>query len=288
MPLETPLSPFDRTRRVSCLGIDTFVAEAGQGRPILFLHGNPDTHDAWSGVVALLKQEFACFAPDLPGYGASEPQGDLRLEKQGEWVRELIAALGLQRPHLVVHDVGGTYGLAFTAMYPGLISKLTILNTNFFPDYRWHFWGRVWRTPVLGDLAMLIAFRALFVNEMTKASPRPRQTASAARSITLPSWATGPCSKSPSRSRLSWPHSPDVEPPAIAGPGESPPRAIRLGSQRMRVRFPPPPSREAQQSEAGGLRPCALLPARSRRVHGAVPPGRALPPLPCGDAPFGD
>jgi pimeloyl-ACP methyl ester carboxylesterase len=178
MPLESPLTPFDRTRRVSCLGIDTFVAEAGQGRPLLFLHGNPDTHDAWSGIVALLKQEFACFAPDLPGYGTSAPQGDLELEKQGEWVRELIAALGLQRPHLVVHDVGGTYGLAFTAMYPELISKLTILNTNFFPDYRWHFWGRVWRTPVLGDLAMLIAFRALFVNEMTKASPKlPRDYA---------------------------------------------------------------------------------------------------------------
>jgi len=90
----------------------------------------------------------------------------------------LIAALGLQRPHLVVHDVGGTYGLAFTAMYPELISKLTILNTNFFPDYRWHFWGRVWRTPVLGDLVMLAAFRALFVNEMTKASPKlPREYA---------------------------------------------------------------------------------------------------------------
>lgn len=87
MPLERPLTPFDRTRRVTCLGIDTFVAEAGQGRPILFLHGNPDTHDAWSGVVALLKQEFACFAPDLPGYGASEPQEDVQLEKQGEWVR---------------------------------------------------------------------------------------------------------------------------------------------------------------------------------------------------------
>lgn len=172
------MSPFDRTRRVSCLGIDTFVAEAGQGRPILFLHGNPDTHDAWSSVVALLKQEFACFAPDLPGYGASEPQGDLALEKQGEWVRELIAALGLQRPHLVVHDVGGTYGLAFTAMYPELISKLTILNANFFPDYRWHFWGRVWRTPVLGELAMGLAFRALFVHETTKNSPKlPREYA---------------------------------------------------------------------------------------------------------------
>ncbi|OJT24831.1 hypothetical protein BO221_10500 [Archangium sp. Cb G35] len=166
---------------MTCLGIDTFVAEAGQGRPILFLHGNPDTHDAWSGVVALLEQEFACFAPDLPGYGESQPQEDLELEKQGEWVRELIAALGLQRPHLVVHDVGGTYGLAFTAMYPELISTLTILNTNFFPDYRWHFWGRVWRTPVLGELAMLTAFRALFVNEMTKASPRlPRDYAESA------------------------------------------------------------------------------------------------------------
>jgi len=178
MPLESPLTPFDRTRRVSCLGIDTFVAEAGQDRPILFLHGNPDTHDAWSGVVALLKQAkpsltqaqiktaLRSTAKDIGPAGWDQHSGTGILRAKAAW------------PHLVVHDVGGTYGLAFTAMYPELISTLKILNTNFFPDYRWHFWGRVWRTPVLGDLAMLIAFRALFVNEMIKASPKlPRDYA---------------------------------------------------------------------------------------------------------------
>jgi pimeloyl-ACP methyl ester carboxylesterase len=148
------------------------VAEVGSGPPIVLLHGNPDTHDVWDGVASRLRSEFRCIAPDLPGYGASDEHRDLSLDVVADWVRDLLDGLGIDKVNLVVHDVGGTYGLAFAAKYPDRLSKISILNTNFFPDYKWHFWGRVWRTPVLGELAMATGFRGLFVSELKKASPR--------------------------------------------------------------------------------------------------------------------
>jgi pimeloyl-ACP methyl ester carboxylesterase len=163
---------FPRSRWLKSAGVNTLVAEAGSGPPIVFLHGNPDTHDVWSGVVSRLKADFTCYAPDLPGYGQSDPQGDCSLDQQVAWVAGVLSGLGVEKPHLVVHDVGGNYGLAFATKHPERIGKLTIFNTNFFPDYRWHFWGRMWRTPVVGELVMALGNRPLFVKEMMKASPK--------------------------------------------------------------------------------------------------------------------
>jgi pimeloyl-ACP methyl ester carboxylesterase len=172
------MAVFEKSRWLTCAGIQTFVAEAGSGPPLVFLHGNPDTHDVWSGVVARLQNDFTCYAPDLPGYGRSEPQYDCRLEAQAEWVADLLTGLGGERPHLVIHDVGGTYGMAFAAKHRDRIGKLTLFNAAFFPDFVWHFWGKVWRTPVLGELSMLLGNRALFVRETMKGSPRlPREYA---------------------------------------------------------------------------------------------------------------
>jgi pimeloyl-ACP methyl ester carboxylesterase len=173
-------SPFTGQLSVAAGGTDVHVAEAGAGPAVLLLHGNPDSHTVWRPVVAELAARHRCLAPDLPGFGASPaPPGlDLSLEAQAGFVRDLCDRLGLERLHLVVHDVGGPYGLAFASCHPERLRSLTILNTNFFPDYRWHFWARVWRTPVLGELAMAIANRPLFVREMRRGSPRiPRDYA---------------------------------------------------------------------------------------------------------------
>ena len=171
-------SPFEKSRWLTCAGIKTFVAETGIGPPLVFLHGNPDTHEAWNGVVEQLKSQFTCYAPDLPGYGQSDPQDDVSFEKQVEWVGALLTGLGLERPHLVIHDVGSNYGFAFTAKHPERVGKLTIFNGSFFPDFEWHFWGKVWRVPVLGELTMLLGNRTLFVKETMKGSPTlPREYA---------------------------------------------------------------------------------------------------------------
>jgi pimeloyl-ACP methyl ester carboxylesterase len=165
---------FTSQREVAAQGVATHVAEAGKGPDVVLLHGNPDTHSVWGPVVERLSSHHRCLAPDLPGFGASKAPEDFdcSLANQGAWVAALLDGLGLQRAHLVVHDVGGPYGLAFASEHPDRLRSLTIFNTNFFPDYRWHFWARVWRTRVLGEIAMAIANRPLFIRELKRGSPK--------------------------------------------------------------------------------------------------------------------
>ena len=86
---------FDRSRRIKTTSAETFVAEAGppDGLPIVFLHGNPDSHHVWSAVVERLKATHRCIAPDMPGYGASGEMQDVTLEGQAVFVRELLHSL---------------------------------------------------------------------------------------------------------------------------------------------------------------------------------------------------
>jgi haloalkane dehalogenase len=171
---------FTRHRQIAVGAVDAHVAEAGEGPAIVLLHGNPDTHTVWSSVVERLADRYRCIAPDLPGFGSSRAPVDVdfSLEGQAAFVRGLLDGLELERVHLVVHDVGGPYGLSFASQAPARLRSLTIFNTNFFPDYRWHFWARVWRTRILGEMAMGIANRPLFVREMLRGSPRmPREYA---------------------------------------------------------------------------------------------------------------
>jgi pimeloyl-ACP methyl ester carboxylesterase len=159
-------------------GAKVHVAEAGEGTPIVFLHGNPDTHSVWSPVVAGLSDRYRCIAPDLPGYGESTaPRDDqLTLDAQAAWVRAVVDALELDRFHLVVHDVGGAYGLSFATQHPERLRSVTIMNTTFFPDYSWHFWARVWRIRGLGEAAMKLSgasfMRPVFRRELERGSPK--------------------------------------------------------------------------------------------------------------------
>ena len=164
-------------RRVSTLGIETAVFERGSGPDILFLHGNPDTHHAWDPVIDRLSSEHRCIAPDLPGYGDTriDDAFDFAIDRQGAWVDALVSALGLPRVHLAIHDVGGAYSCSFVAQHPEKIASLTIFNTGFTPDQPWHFWARVWRTPVLGEISMKLATRGLFVSEMLKGGPKMKR-----------------------------------------------------------------------------------------------------------------
>jgi pimeloyl-ACP methyl ester carboxylesterase len=153
---------------------------------MLFLHGNPDTHDVWGSTVARLGT-FRCIAPDLPGFGGSAPGEGHTLEHQSAWVQRLVEGLALEPFHLVCHDIGGVYGLAFACDHADRLRSLTICNTIFSPDYTWHFWARVWRTRWLGELSTKILNRPLFVRELRRASPRiPRAYAEQAYAKVTP------------------------------------------------------------------------------------------------------
>ncbi len=153
-------------------GAHAYYVDQGQGPPTVFLHGNPDSAEVFAKVMDSLG-ECRCLAPDLPGFGRTSTRADYlyTLDHMADFVPDLLSALGVREPvHLVVHDAGGFFGLATVAKHPQLIRRLIVLNTCFFSDYRYHFWARVCRTPLLGELGMAALHPALYRWEMRRGS----------------------------------------------------------------------------------------------------------------------
>jgi haloalkane dehalogenase len=105
---------------------------------VLMLHGNPTWSFYYRELVRALAPSRRCIVPDHIGMGLSEkpPDYEYTLARRIDDVAGLVAMLGLQRIDLVVHDWGGAIGFGLAARHPGLINRLTILNTAAFrsPD----------------------------------------------------------------------------------------------------------------------------------------------------------
>lgn len=120
--------------------------------PALYLHGVPTSSDDWLAFLEL----SGGVAPDLPGFGRSGKPGYLRftIDEYAGFLERFLDHLRLERVRLLVHDWGAV-GLAFAQRHPERIERLVVTNAvPFLPGYRWHRIARVWRTPVLGELAM--------------------------------------------------------------------------------------------------------------------------------------
>lgn len=147
--------------------------DVGTGTPTLLLHGNPDSSEVWSGVIKCLPKTVRCIAPDLPGFGKSTAPADVdySLEGMSEFVDNFVRGLGITEPlNLVVHDIGGPFGLAWVVKHPEKVRSVVIMNTVFHADYRWHLFGRLWRTPLLGEVVQAITSRSGFARELRCAS----------------------------------------------------------------------------------------------------------------------
>lgn len=158
---------------IEILGSRIHVNVVGAGQPILFLHGNPDSSDLWSGVIDGLGSRFMCIAPDLPGFGRSiaADNFDYTLEGQARFVDALLSALRIADPiNLVGHDFGGTFVAAWMAKNPDRVKRAAFTNTAFFSDYKWHFWAHVWRTPILGEVSNFLMNRLVLKMELRRGS----------------------------------------------------------------------------------------------------------------------
>ncbi|MFI5720725.1 alpha/beta fold hydrolase [Nocardia sp. NPDC051750] len=117
-------------------------AEAGNGDPVVLLHGWPESHRAWQHQIGPLSAERRVIAPDWLGWGASARDMSLSCDYDTEVDRiaRMLDALGLDRADLACHDYGGFLGLGFVQRYPERVRRLAILNSRahgtFTPLYR--------------------------------------------------------------------------------------------------------------------------------------------------------
>jgi haloalkane dehalogenase len=118
------------SRYVTVKGARMHYLEQGEGDPILLVHGNPTSSYLWRNVIPRLAPVGRCIAPDLIGMGRSaKPDIGYRLFDHVAYFEGFIAALGLERMRLVLHDWGGFLGLHFAARHPGRVSAIALMET---------------------------------------------------------------------------------------------------------------------------------------------------------------
>jgi pimeloyl-ACP methyl ester carboxylesterase len=113
-------------------GVRSFVREEGSGDPVVCLHGVPSSCFLYRKVIAeLAGRGLRGVAFDLPGLGlADRPEDfDYSWTSLGRFAVAAVEALGLDRFHLVVHDIGGPVGFELAAAVPERVRSLTVLNT---------------------------------------------------------------------------------------------------------------------------------------------------------------
>lgn len=110
------------------------LAEAGppDGRPVILLHGFPDTWRVWRRQIpALAEAGFRVIAPNLRGYpGSFRPKGvaAYRIDHLAEDVSDLATALGVDRLGLVGHDWGGLVAWRAALQLAPRVERLAVLD----------------------------------------------------------------------------------------------------------------------------------------------------------------
>ncbi len=138
---------------------DARPASWSPGDPVaLLVHGWPESSYMWRWLLpALAEAGVRAIAPDLPGYGDSEPDPPGTWERHTDALERFRSALGLDRVALVVHDWGVMIGLRWACEHPDAVTRLVISDGGFFADRRWHDLANVMRTPGDGE-ALLDGF----------------------------------------------------------------------------------------------------------------------------------
>jgi pimeloyl-ACP methyl ester carboxylesterase len=120
----------DRTHHFTNGRIRLHYASAGSGRPVVLLHGFPETHRSWDlQVPALVNASYRTVTPDLRGYGESDrPHSGYDLATLAGDVVELIDSLGGGPVNLVGHDWGGVIAWHLASHHADKLERVVILD----------------------------------------------------------------------------------------------------------------------------------------------------------------
>jgi pimeloyl-ACP methyl ester carboxylesterase len=115
-------------------GIKTNYLEAGQGDPVVLIHGSGPgvtSYANWRLVIPALAENFRVIAPDMVGFGFSERPANIQYGVQtwADQVVGLMDTLELARVHLVGNSFGGAIALRIATQHPDRVGKLVLMGS---------------------------------------------------------------------------------------------------------------------------------------------------------------
>ena len=139
----TILSEDNYTRkRVAVLDTELAFVDAGEGDPVVFLHGNPTSSYLWRNVIPEIEGGARCLAPDLVGMGESgkTPDGSYRFVDHARYLDAWFDALGLtSNVTLVCHDWGSALAFHWAHRHPERVKGIAYMEAIVRP-LTWDSW----------------------------------------------------------------------------------------------------------------------------------------------------
>ncbi len=123
-----------KQRTLEANGLRFNLAEAGDGPPVLLLHGFPDCWRLWRHQLpALAEAGHRVVAPDLRGFGETERPDDVGAYRMRALVGDVVGlldGLGVDRAAVVGHDWGGAVAWAVAMFAPDRVDRLAVISTG--------------------------------------------------------------------------------------------------------------------------------------------------------------
>ncbi len=105
-----------------------FYRQAGQGKPLIILHGLFGSSDNWFSLAKVFAEQYSVYLVDQRNHGQSPQSDDFNYSLLTEDLAEFISQHNLVRPHIIGHSMGGKTAMNFAVKYPEKLDKLIVVD----------------------------------------------------------------------------------------------------------------------------------------------------------------
>ena len=104
---------------------------AGDGPPLLLIHGIGDNSRTWEEIMPTLARKHLVIAPDLLGHGDSDkPRADYSVAAYANGMRDLLSTLDIDHVTLVGHSLGGGVAMQFAYQFPDRTDRMVLISSG--------------------------------------------------------------------------------------------------------------------------------------------------------------
>lgn len=152
------MDTFQKAYTTEVNGVTIYWRIAGEGEPVVLLHGYAQTGHMWLPVVNMLAKNHTVIVPDLRGAGESgKPESGYDKKNMAQDIYALVQALKFQHVALVGHDIGLMVAYAYAAQYSKAVTRLVFMDA-FLPGVgQWKTLGLVnafWHHHLYGEIPL--------------------------------------------------------------------------------------------------------------------------------------
>ncbi len=172
-PRSTPTAETQLLQRVTRVaGFDVPYQVAGQGEPVVLVHGLSGSSHWWVRNLPALAGNYTVYLVDLPGFGAMSRFPDrLMLSELATWLLQWMDAVHLERIRLIGHSMGGAIAIQCAAQRPAAISQMVLAAPAAIPAGHLTLWSYV--PPLVETLAATTpSFLPILAYDALRAGPR--------------------------------------------------------------------------------------------------------------------